>query len=94
MRWSNDRLDHNWEKYRKCNTHRKLKEHLYKEIIELFDGGKMWELALEICEELIHQYKTETFDYAEMAKLYTRMATFYDNIMNTDEPRRQPEYFR
>jgi hypothetical protein len=54
----------------------------------------MWEIALEICEELIHQYKFETFDYAEMAKLYNRMSSFYDNIMNTDEPRRQPEYFR
>ena len=94
LHWSEDPLQHNWEKYRKCKNHRQLKEHLYKEIIDLFDSGKMWEIALEICEELIHQYKFETFDYAEMAKLYNRMSSFYDNIMNTDEPRRQPEYFR
>ena len=94
MNWNDDRLDHHWEKYRKCNTHRKLKEHLYKEIIDLFDSGKMWEIALGICEELILQYKFETFDYAEMAKLYKRMSVFYDNIMNVDEPRRQPRYFR
>ena len=54
----------------------------------------MWELALEICEELIHQYKFETFEYVEMAQLHKTMATFYEQIMNTDEPRRQPEYFR
>ena len=97
--WSNAPLYTNWndnenEITRKSQTHRELKEQLYWEIIDLFDNGKAWEKALEICEELMEQYKSVTFDYTKMARILTKMSTFYDNIMNLDVPERSPIYYR
>ena len=95
LEWSDRPLQHTWGNNRKCTNHRKLKEQLYKDIIDLFEKGKMWEKALEICKELSAQYELQTFDYSEMSKLYSKMAGFYNDIMNKDnEPRREPEYFR
>jgi dedicator of cytokinesis protein 1 len=94
LEWTDQPLAYCWDKYRRCTTHRSLKEQLYKDIIDKFDEGKMWEKALEICKELCMQYEQETFDYTELAKLLSRMSTFYNNIMNSNEPRREPEYFR
>ena len=94
LNWSEEGLEHNWKKYEHCATHRQLKQQLYTDIIDLFDEGKMWENALDICKELIQHHEFETFDYTETSKLYQRMSSFYANIMNKDEPSRQPEYFR
>ena len=71
-----------------------LKEKLYREIITKFDEGKMWEKALEICEELMEQYKCETFEYSKMAELLQQMSIFYKNIMTEEAPERLPEYYR
>ena len=54
---------------RKCKNHRQLKEQLYKEIIEMFDKGKVWEIALGICEELLNEYKCVTFDYNKISSI-------------------------
>ena len=94
LNWSEEGLEHNWKKYDHCATHQQLKQQLYTDIIDLFDEGKMWENALDICKELIQHHEFETYDYTETAKLYQRMSSFYKNIMNEDEPSRQPEYFK
>nr|AKO62845.1 mbc isoform a [Prodiamesa olivacea] len=75
-----------------CQTHRHLKEELYKEIIRFFDDGKMWESALEICKELAHQYEDEIFDYMSLSLLHKQISTFYEKILK--EMRHESEYFR
>ncbi|RWS31375.1 hypothetical protein B4U80_06775 [Leptotrombidium deliense] len=80
------------DKYPDCETHRELKEKLYKEIIDYFDKGKMWEAGLRVCNELVGQYKNESIDYIELSALLLRMSQFYDNIMK--QIRHKPEYFR
>lgn len=75
-----------------CHTHRQLKESLYNEIIDYFNKGKMYECALEICQELVKQYEEETFDYEQLSKLHNTMAKFYDEIMKNLRP--ESEYFR
>ncbi|XP_075232677.1 dedicator of cytokinesis protein myoblast city [Lycorma delicatula] len=79
-------------RYVTCQTHRQLKDTLYHDIIENFDKGKMWECALSVCKELARQYEEEIFDYYQLSKLFRRMSTFYDNIMQQQRP--EPEYFR
>ncbi|XP_014489472.1 PREDICTED: dedicator of cytokinesis protein 1 isoform X4 [Dinoponera quadriceps] len=79
-------------RYPSCQTHRDLKEALYKNIIEYFDKGRMWECALAVCKELVTQYEEETFDYLQLSVLLTRMAKFYDAIVKQLRP--EPEYFR
>lgn len=75
-----------------CKTHRQLKEALYLEIIELFDKGKMWECAIELCKELANQYEKEIFDYSQLSATHERLAIFYRKILQ--EPRYECEYFR
>lgn len=75
-----------------CKTHRHLKEELYKEIIRLFDDGKMWECALEVCKELAQQYEYEIFDYISLSQLHVQMSQFYRKIIS--EMRHETEYFR
>ncbi|ETN61959.1 dedicator of cytokinesis protein 1 [Anopheles darlingi] len=65
------------------STHRTLKEQLYRSMIDLFDKGKMWECAIELCKELAQQYENEVYDYLSLSELYKRMSTFYENILRT-----------
>lgn len=73
-------------------VHRQLKEKLYLDIVNYFDSGKLWEEALRLCKELIHQCEHETFDYLQLPNLYHQMSTFYSKIMEPVRP--EPEYFR
>jgi len=41
-------LTYPWERHSQCKTHKSLKENLYKDIIENFEKGKMWEMALQV----------------------------------------------
>lgn len=75
-----------------CQTHRQLKEALYYSIIDHYNKGKMWECALQKCQELAKQYEEETFDYEQLSELHKRMAIFYEDIMK--KMRAEPEYFR
>ena len=94
LAWTYQPLIYKWGKYNDIKTHRELKEQLYKDIIELFDKGKMWEKAIEICEELCLQYKTETFDYGQLSEIYKKMSKFYSDMLTQNEAKRMPEYFR
>lgn len=75
-----------------CQTHRHLKEELYKEIIKFFDDGKMWECALEVCKELAQQYEYEVYDYISLSQLHVQMSQFYRKIFA--EMRHETEYYR
>lgn len=75
-----------------CQTHRHLKEELYKEIIKFLDDGKMWECALEVCKELAQQYEYEVFDYLSLSQLHAQMSDLYRKIIS--EMRHETEYFR
>lgn len=54
----------------------------------------MWEDALKLCKELMQQYEEVTMNYTKLSDLLTRMASFYKNIMNPQNLRPEPEYFR
>uniref|UniRef100_A0A182VY32 Signaling protein n=1 Tax=Anopheles minimus TaxID=112268 RepID=A0A182VY32_9DIPT len=66
-----------------CPTHRTLKEQLYRSMIDLFDKGKMWECAIDLCKELAQQYENEVYDYLNLSELYKKMAQFYESILRT-----------
>lgn len=75
-----------------CKTHRQLKVTLYNEIIDLFDEGKMWECAIDMCKELAKQYEFEIYDYLSLSNLHMRMAGFYDSILTV--VRHESAYYR
>jgi dedicator of cytokinesis protein 1 len=75
-----------------CQSQWEMKEALYYEIINYFDKAKMWECALEICDELRSQYADETYNYALLSPLLQRMSSFYNSILKG--VRCDPEYFR
>lgn len=73
-------------------TQSELKEALYQEIIEYFTKAKMFECAIEMCDELRQQYAEEMYNYAQLPNLLQKMATLYDKILR--EARFEPQYFR
>ncbi|XP_021694043.1 dedicator of cytokinesis protein 1 isoform X3 [Aedes aegypti] len=75
-----------------CSTHWHLKERLYRNIIDLFDQGKMWESAIDMCKELSQQYENESYDYLSLAELYKKMSQFYEKILR--EKRFESNYYR
>lgn len=52
---------------------------------------KMFELALEICQDLHNQYK-KTYEYSRTPNLMDQMRILYESIIN--EVRSEPTYFR
>lgn len=59
------------------------------------DGFRqMWEAALKICKELVQRYEEVTMEYDKLARLLSKMAKFYENIMDLQIIRPAPEYFR
>ncbi|XP_063907750.1 dedicator of cytokinesis protein 1 isoform X2 [Zophobas morio] len=94
LNWSDDDLLQILKSNRHAHaqTHRQLKEALYYNIIENYDKGRLWECAIEKCQELATQFQSETFDYEQLSQLYRRMAKFYEDIMK--KSRAIPEYFR
>ncbi|XP_071513992.1 dedicator of cytokinesis protein 2 isoform X2 [Panulirus ornatus] len=96
LRWSPDPLSSALRSphHISLGRHDELKEKLYEEIISYFDKGKMWEDALTLCKELVKHYEEVIIDYVKLSELLTRMAVFYKNIMNPQNLRPEPEYFR
>ncbi|XP_045614067.1 dedicator of cytokinesis protein 1 isoform X2 [Procambarus clarkii] len=96
LRWSPDPLSTALRSphYHTIDRHDDLKERLYEEIISYFDKGKMWEDALTLCKELVKHYEEVIINYVKLSELLTRMAVFYKNIMNPQNLRPEPEYFR
>ena len=94
LKWSEESLSATLrsERHVDCETHRELKEKLYKQMIDYFDRGKLWEEGLRLCKELAMQYEYETFNFPELSLLHQQMALFYDNIIA--QVRHKPEYYR
>jgi dedicator of cytokinesis protein 3 len=85
-------LEESIEPEHPVQTHFARKESLYKRIIELFDKGKAWEKATELCKELAQQYETKTLDYLSLKNILLQQASFLDLILSVDRP--APSYFR
>lgn len=49
-------------------------------MIELFDRGAHWELAVEVLKELIEVYEKILYDYNELAMQLTRLAELCTKI--------------
>ncbi|XP_012553779.2 dedicator of cytokinesis protein 1 isoform X1 [Hydra vulgaris] len=95
LKWSDEPLTNNSitsSRYQ-AKTHRELKEKLYKEIIDFFDKGKMWEYGINKCKELANQYECETYDYIQLSEILKKEAVFFENIIKT-VVRPEPTYFR
>jgi dedicator of cytokinesis protein 3 len=85
-------LEESTEPDHPIQTHFARKESLYKRIIDLFDKGKAWEKATELCKELAQQYETRTLDYLSLKNILLQHASFLDLILTVDRP--APSYFR
>ncbi|XP_066966939.1 dedicator of cytokinesis protein 1 isoform X9 [Macrobrachium rosenbergii] len=96
LRWSPDSLPHALRSplFHSVTQHDELKEKLYERIITYFDKGQMWEDALKLCKELVQHYEEVILNYTKLGDLLKRMAQFYENIMNPQNLRPEPEYFR
>jgi len=70
---------------------RDRKESIYLRAVELFNKGKMWEKAIELAKELLHEYDDFLYDYNKVSDLMEQTSTFYRNIV-TDQ-RYFSEYF-
>ncbi|KAJ3335366.1 hypothetical protein HDU93_005686, partial [Gonapodya sp. JEL0774] len=68
------------------------KELIYLQILDLFERGKAYERAIEICKELEYQDERLTFDYARLGEILRKRASLYEKIQN--EERYYSAYFR
>lgn len=96
LKWSDEPLNNTntitSNRYQ-AKTQRELKERLYKDIIDYFDKGKMWEYGISRCKELAVQYETETYDYIQLSEILEKQARFFENIIKA-VVRPEPTYFR
>jgi hypothetical protein len=68
------------------------KEKIYFKMLEYLERGKAWEICVDICKELAHQYEATTFDYIRLGEILTRQAGYIESIAKKE--RYYPEYFR
>ncbi|XP_063077106.1 dedicator of cytokinesis protein 1-like [Engraulis encrasicolus] len=93
LKWSEDPCAAHLTQRDGCqaSTQCQLKDHLYQEIINYFDKGKMWEEAIILGKELAEQYENEMFDFEQLSALLRKQAQFYENIVKVIRPK--PDYF-
>lgn len=93
LEWSDKSLETYLQndKYNLLVTHRELKEKLYKEIIDNFNVGQLWEAGIVFCKEQIEQYEFFTYDYSKLPEMFKKLADFYNSIVTS--VRVEPEYF-
>lgn len=68
------------------------KERLYFDMIQYFEEGEAWEVALASYRELADQYEKSQFDFAKLARTQRSMAKLYENIARGEW--QSPRYFR
>jgi hypothetical protein len=68
------------------------KETLYFEIIQHFEDGKAWTLALACYKELVEQYEHTVIDFSKLSRAQSSMAKIYGSIAKENNP--FPRYFR
>ncbi|XP_065184733.1 dedicator of cytokinesis protein 2-like isoform X1 [Sycon ciliatum] len=78
--------------YAKARSEYELKELIFKDIIEYFDKGKLWECAIPLCKELALQCEMITFDYEQLSGIHKTISKLYHDIMHS--VRGKAEYYR
>ena len=68
------------------------KEAIYFQMIQHFENGRAWLLALTAYKELADLYENVTFDFFKLAR--TQRAMGYINESIAKEPRQAPRYFK
>ncbi|KAJ5077789.1 dedicator of cytokinesis [Anaeramoeba ignava] len=68
------------------------KEHIYMNIVELFDKGKYWEKAIQITNILRDRFQNETFEFIKLADILLTKSEMYQKII--DNERFFSSYFR
>ncbi|KAI9804694.1 MAG: hypothetical protein M1833_006769 [Piccolia ochrophora] len=68
------------------------KESLYFSMINNYEEGKSWEIALVAYKELAQQYESNVYDFSKLARTQRAMAKVLDAISRGE--RQQPRYFR
>ncbi|TIB43241.1 hypothetical protein E3P86_00025 [Wallemia ichthyophaga] len=67
------------------------RETILAHCMEYLAAGKAFEVAIEVCKDLAHQYESKTYDYQKLADILTYQASLVDSIMKGD--REFPDYF-
>ncbi|XP_065173337.1 dedicator of cytokinesis protein 3 isoform X2 [Atheta coriaria] len=90
LSWTNQLImsDPQYSGYTEC----KVKEQLYRQIINHFDRGKCWEKGIPLLKELAQLYENQMFNYRALSDILKLEAKFFDNILQQLRP--EPEYFR
>ncbi|XP_045455436.1 dedicator of cytokinesis protein 1 [Melitaea cinxia] len=73
-------------------THFELKMALYEEVARLLDGGRQWELAVELVQELVRVQGARGAGYGALAALHEQLARLYRAPLRSPRPRLA--YFR
>jgi hypothetical protein len=68
------------------------KEGLYLKMITYLDQGSAWEICVQLCKELVHEYEFTLCDYSKLGDMLQRQASFVENIAKKE--RCFTEYFR
>lgn len=91
LSWSTDSYDEPHGEFPR-QTHRERKIALYRKAIEYFDKAKMWEICVQLTNELRVIYERQIYDFDALTQLMTDLSTFYSNIAGSE--RFFCEYFR
>ncbi|CEJ79966.1 Putative Dedicator of cytokinesis protein 1 [[Torrubiella] hemipterigena] len=75
-----------------AQNHFERKEKIYFNMIKHFEEGESWSNALTAYKELKHQYETNIFDFAKLARTERAIATIYEMISKSDKI--VPKYFK
>ncbi|KAI7867741.1 dedicator of cytokinesis-domain-containing protein [Spinellus fusiger] len=76
----------------KAQTSFSRKEKLYWTMIGYLEQGNAWEISVQLCKELAHEYETTIFDFVKLSEVLQRQAQLAQNIVKKE--RYFPEYFR
>ena len=68
------------------------REALYFQMIEHYEDGRAWTLALASYQELAHQYQHNTFDFPKLARAQRSMGKINEAIATQEK--QYPRYFR
>ena len=68
------------------------KEAIYFQMIQHFENGRAWLLALTAYKELANLYENVTFDFSKLARTQRAMGHINESIAK--EPRQAPRYFK
>ncbi|XP_065319785.1 uncharacterized protein LOC135927606 isoform X2 [Gordionus sp. m RMFG-2023] len=87
-----DLLDWSENEYGEIKDHDEKVE-LYRTVIDYFTKGKLWEPAINMCNEILSYYGTiNAFNYSQISRWHHVVASLYDSILTQLRP--EIEYYR